>query len=240
MRRPVIDSFRLIAPIAAASFTCASALASYKVTFTTSVPLQNVFVSAHEFNGKVYAWDLFPIALGNVPAGVHTYNLGNHDTQAWAIFATYGASGVATSINDSLDAFPNGVDGLPFETVFPGYPENVVQPNIAGLYVGGAYNVQPAYYLFDFVLTNEDALKVGPLGTLLMYHWSNAASIGTAKFSISSPCPSDLNGDSVVNAADLAILLGNWGGSGPGDLDGDNTVNGADLAILLGAWGPCP
>ncbi|MBL9119688.1 MAG: hypothetical protein JNL80_07230 [Phycisphaerae bacterium] len=46
----------------------------------------------------------------------------------------------------------------------------------------------------------------------------------------------DLNGDGFVNGADLAILLGAWGGSGLGDLNGDNTVNGADLAILLGAW----
>jgi hypothetical protein len=48
----------------------------------------------------------------------------------------------------------------------------------------------------------------------------------------------DLNGDGVVNGADLAILLGAWGGGGPADLNGDGVVNGADLAILLGAWGP--
>ena len=46
----------------------------------------------------------------------------------------------------------------------------------------------------------------------------------------------DLDGNGVVNGADLAILLGNWGGSGTGDLDGNGTVNGADLAALLGAW----
>lgn len=52
-------------------------------------------------------------------------------------------------------------------------------------------------------------------------------------------CSPDLNGDGVVNGADLAILLGQWGG-GAGtcaDLNGDGVVNGADLAILLGAWG---
>jgi len=47
----------------------------------------------------------------------------------------------------------------------------------------------------------------------------------------------DLNGDGVVNAADLAILLGQWGGSGNADLNNDGVVNAADLAILLGAWG---
>jgi len=28
---------------------------------------------------------------------------------------------------------------------------------------------------------------------------------------IVNPCPADLNGDGVVNAADLATLLGSWG-----------------------------
>ncbi len=50
------------------------------------------------------------------------------------------------------------------------------------------------------------------------------------------PNPSDLNGDGVVDASDLAILLGAWGGSGTGDIDGNGTIDAGDLAILLGAW----
>jgi len=53
-------------------------------------------------------------------------------------------------------------------------------------------------------------------------------------------CDGDLNGDNVVNAADLAVLLGAWGGGGAADIDGNGTVNAGDLAILLGAWGNCP
>lgn len=55
------------------------------------------------------------------------------------------------------------------------------------------------------------------------------------------PCPADLNGDGVVDGADLGLLLGTWGSTGaaPADLDGDGTVDGADLGLLLGAWGPC-
>jgi hypothetical protein len=48
--------------------------------------------------------------------------------------------------------------------------------------------------------------------------------------------PGDLNGDGVVNAADLSILLAQWGGSGSADLNGDGSVNAADLALLLAAW----
>jgi hypothetical protein len=49
--------------------------------------------------------------------------------------------------------------------------------------------------------------------------------------------PEDLDGNGEVNAADLAVILNNWGGSGPGDLDGDGSVGAADLAAVLNAWG---
>lgn len=54
----------------------------------------------------------------------------------------------------------------------------------------------------------------------------------------STPCPADFDNSGVVDAADLGILLGSWGGTGF-DLTGDNTVDAADLAVLLGAWGAC-
>jgi len=53
-------------------------------------------------------------------------------------------------------------------------------------------------------------------------------------------CVGDLNGDAVVDGADLGILLENWGGRGVGDLNGDGVVDGADLGILLENWGACP
>ena len=53
------------------------------------------------------------------------------------------------------------------------------------------------------------------------------------------PCPADLNGDGIVDGADLGIMLGNWGTSGAGDFDGNGTVDGADLGVLLAAWGGC-
>jgi hypothetical protein len=47
----------------------------------------------------------------------------------------------------------------------------------------------------------------------------------------------DLDGDGVVGATDLAILLTQWGTSGSADLNGDGTVSAADMAELLAAWG---
>jgi hypothetical protein len=54
----------------------------------------------------------------------------------------------------------------------------------------------------------------------------------------SSGCVGDFSGDGLVDASDLAVLLGAWGTPGA-DLDSDGTTNAADLAVLLGAWGDC-
>ena len=46
-----------------------------------------------------------------------------------------------------------------------------------------------------------------------------------------------VDGNGVVNGADLAILASAWGTADPiADLNGDGEVNGADLSILLGNW----
>jgi hypothetical protein len=55
------------------------------------------------------------------------------------------------------------------------------------------------------------------------------------------PLPGDLDGNGVVNGADLGLLLAGWGTCGtpcPGDLDGNGVVNGADLGLLLANWTP--
>ncbi len=60
------------------------------------------------------------------------------------------------------------------------------------------------------------------------------------------PCPTDLNGDEMVNPVDLAQFLGiRYNAQGqpqpgsPADFNGDTLINAADLALLLGSWGPC-
>ena len=57
-----------------------------------------------------------------------------------------------------------------------------------------------------------------------------------------APCDGDVNGDGVIDGADLASLLGAWGKCEgcPEDIDGNGVVDGADLATVLGAWGLCP
>jgi len=54
-------------------------------------------------------------------------------------------------------------------------------------------------------------------------------------------CPGDANGDGVIDAADLSVLLSNFGqpaaGPGFGDFNGDGQCNGADLSVLLSGFG---
>ncbi len=65
-----------------------------------------------------------------------------------------------------------------------------------------------------------------------------------------SCCPADFNSDEIVNAFDLATLLGSWGGCSDcevgvpdcncrADFNADCTVGAFDLGQLLGSWGPC-
>jgi hypothetical protein len=81
--------------------------------------------------------------------------------------------------------------------------------------------------------------------------------MGAYEFQPPAPgIPGDLNGDGVVDEADLLILLSEWGpcaevpagagvppaepraqGSCPADLNGDGVVDVLDLLILLDSWG---
>ncbi|MDZ4831999.1 MAG: hypothetical protein SGJ09_17620 [Phycisphaerae bacterium] len=54
-----------------------------------------------------------------------------------------------------------------------------------------------------------------------------------------TPCPADVNNDGVVDASDLGIVLGGWGGAGVSDVNGNGETDASDLGILLGSWGPC-
>ncbi|MEE9131237.1 MAG: FG-GAP repeat protein [Phycisphaerales bacterium] len=74
----------------------------------------------------------------------------------------------------------------------------------------------------------------------------NGTSSGSAYiFDGVCPCPWDVNGDYVVDAADLLSLLVNWGSCAdcndcPADFDDNCTVGSSDLLSLLVNWGLCP
>lgn len=66
----------------------------------------------------------------------------------------------------------------------------------------------------------------------------NVGESDTVFFETGGECGSgpDLNGDGLVDGADLGLMLVGWGSGGPADLDGSGTVDGADLGLLLVAW----
>jgi hypothetical protein len=62
--------------------------------------------------------------------------------------------------------------------------------------------------------------------------------VGRVRFHIRTP-PPDVNGDLIVDGADLASILAAWGSANPAaDVNGDGVVAGEDLAGVLAAWGP--
>lgn len=63
----------------------------------------------------------------------------------------------------------------------------------------------------------------------------SVADLGCFEFQPPAAPSADLDGNGVVDAADLGILLGAWGGAA-GDLNLDGTTDAADLGLILGAW----
>jgi hypothetical protein len=101
--------------------------------------------------------------------------------------------------------------------------------------------------------------QVGPLGGLFIFQArrcldTDAWVIGSTSYAPASAtespgiwnqpcagalCVADPNGDGMRDAADLSIVLQNWGRLTTADIDGDGEVAAGDLSLLLANWGPC-
>ncbi len=135
-------------------------------------------------------------------------------------------------------ATTNGAAIVWFEDVFgiPGVfnlTDCIVSENSSPAGAGGLSVVAGASVsncvLLDSILCDNTQSNVSGLVTIA----------GTTEI---CDCLPDLYADGVINAADLSILLTQWGGgaNSSGDLDHDGVVSAPDLAILLDAWGACP
>ena len=110
---------------------------------------------------------------------------------------------------------------------------------------GAARAVAVLYYQTssrEYIEFLRDANTTNDRGEVLHDLWlqtgrSAPVDMDASEILLAPSVPGDLNGDGVVNGADLSILLSGWGMPGPADLDGNGTVGGSDLAILLGSWG---
>jgi hypothetical protein len=119
----------------------------------------------------------------------------------------------------------NGATWVPLETVGPTGPE-----------VDGGW-IFKEFRVSDFV-TPTDQVRIrfiaedAGTGSLI------EAAVDEVRMRLLSCAePGDLNGDGAVDGADLAVLLGGWGGAGASDLDGNGTTDAADLALMLSNWG---
>ena len=117
-----------------------------------------------------------------------------------------------------------------FQTVF----ENTLPSNSGLVTVDGTLEAEAGLYQLYFSsygFLDTDGL-IGQPGTL------TAASAFEATIDFSElPNIADVNGDGVVDGADLARVLGSWGTSASGgDINGDGIVDGADLALVLANW----
>lgn len=157
----------------------------------------------------------------------------------------YGANGVLIALNNSNAGGVSGGNG-PASGAGVGTGIELMIPLITLKgYTGG--DIKVTAFIngggHDFV-SNQILAGAGAgtnnLGEPRFVNFANVP--GIQCFTIpapAAPCVGDFDGNGTVDGADLAVLLGSWGGGGA-DLNGDGTTDGADLATLLGAWGGCP
>ncbi|MSR40388.1 MAG: hypothetical protein EXS10_00580 [Phycisphaerales bacterium] len=134
-------------------------------------------------------------------------------------------AGVSTGVEIAipLAQIPGYIDGdIKICAFVNGGGHNYLSNQVMGGLGGGANLGEPRAVNFDFIPGNQFVTV------------ANGGGGG-------NPCPADLNGDTFVDAADLASLLNAWDSNGAagGDLNGDGIVDAADLAMLLNAWGAC-
>ncbi len=140
------------------------------------------------------------------------------------------ASAYSSTVGEALEV--NGVarwDGASWQSLGAG----VLQIDTSPLY----YPPALALLVAPDPITGREMLVVGgtspssPGGDSYLAAWVRCAE--------GDPCAGDVNGDDIVNFADLNLLLANFGQSGelPGDLNENGIVDSEDLNLLLTHYG---
>ncbi|MFG0275500.1 MAG: hypothetical protein ACF8QF_10625 [Phycisphaerales bacterium] len=162
------------------------------------------------------------------------------------VFASDFASGVRRDISNHVD---EGFEPVPFAvgqtSLAPGELVPLDEDFVFTIDLG---NVDAVAYLQESLDAGRLRLVISSLhpavqqGGVFASYYAKEALFGGAlaarlEIEVTIGSPADLNGDGVVDGADLGLLLGAWGAPGPTDLNGDGATDGADLGLLLGDWG---
>lgn len=144
---------------------------------------------------------------------------------------------------DRVDLSVNG-DTAAIAGAFAGLVTN--EPSLGTVTILGYAGPDGSTVEHDFGVAFDDGSPYDAAGLLRLVSGSGMGpgplDIGALEFQIvdpKNPCPADLNGDDIVDGADLGILLAAWGTSGPGDFNGNGIVDGGDLGLMLGSTGVC-
>lgn len=187
--------------------------------------------------GRVHVLGTSSGALPAAPSGVDIFvDFAFYDiTSIRPSIMTQGAAQVGDVVMITGERF---APGMPVGLLINDTPVDVAVPGPDGTFMHpmplppGIFGADGAG--FDFITATTQT----PLGLPLAPFLS-----ATTWIAVIGPA-ADLNGDGIVNGADLANLLANWHAfpnppvfGNPADLNGDGFVNGADLATLLANWG---
>lgn len=152
----------------------------------------------------------------------------------WTIYDPSNSPMITAEVH-GLDIREDGVIGMSlskFQSLTP-FPNGVV-----------LFDPTPGAETWDIYTYEDDGLPHYQLGDVEFDSggnlWVSTISEGVTRINVgrTTPAPSpDLNGDGVVDGADLGLLLAAWGTSSPAaDLNQDGVIDGADLGALLAAW----
>lgn len=204
-------------------------------------------------DGKVY-WDF---GLAVIPNGRLSYTPPEPIVGSWQHFALQ-----ASNEGGFMRIYRNGV----LEAEKSGAETFILNANslklggTAGDYFDGMID---ELRIWDHIRTAEEVQQsmsqtVDPASPGLVGYWRfdegsgslgedlagshDAVLTGSAHWVAALDCPPspDLNGDGIVDGADLGTLLSAWGPVPSGsvaDLNSDGAVDGADLGVLLAHWG---
>lgn len=223
-----------------------------------------IYIDAQDLDVEDYRPDADPETEG-VPAYQFTAIAGENPTKAaetrgiagrdntvntssisWGINSYDGAPDIvqypqgADRSTSTITVNPDGSGTWTFEVAFPWTaleetPADIIarqSPSGGGMGFGIAYNDDD----FEQETTPDGDRDSQPMWGIARYDlWMRSDGMPTVQLATAS-LRCDLNGDNAADAADAAIMFGNWGRSGAGDCNGDNTVDAADAGSLFGEW----